>query len=236
MPRFRRHRSRGCRRRRPRRVRVLRRLRTGAGRSSSDSANGPGAPGGGGGSSDLSAVSNATTSMSVGVSKGHHHDRAASLGDTSDLAQRRNRVPGVLQRIEAGHHIEGLVGERQFLQIALAEVARRHTRSRDRQHRLRRVHAGHLGPTRSRHLRRHARAAAGIEIPGSRPNARALEHGLEDRANRPFLKVGPVPRARTPEATVCFRSPRLQLAAHCDSHRLGSGQVIPSTVLGRWET
>ncbi len=113
--------------------------------------------------------------QALGVSEGHDHDRAAPLGDTSNLAQRRNGVPGVLQRVEAGHHIEGFVSERQFLQIASAEVGCRDARSRDGQHRLRRVHAGYFGPTRSSHLCRHTRAAAGIEVSGSRPDARALQ-------------------------------------------------------------
>jgi hypothetical protein len=71
--------------------------------------------------------------------------------------------------------------------------------TRDRQHCVRRVDARHLGPTGSRHLCRHTRAAAGVEISGAGPHARALEHGLENRADRPFLKVGPVSCARTPK-------------------------------------
>jgi hypothetical protein len=73
-------------------------------------------------------------------------------------------IAGVLERIEARDHVEAVVVEGQILQITQAEIARRRAPPRDVEERLGGVDARHLRAARRRDLRRHAGAAAHIEM------------------------------------------------------------------------
>jgi hypothetical protein len=50
------------------------------------------------------------------------HQPAAGAQDPGRLGQRPARVPGELERVDAGHRVEGGVAERQRLHVAVAEV------------------------------------------------------------------------------------------------------------------
>jgi hypothetical protein len=60
---------------------------------------------------------------------GHH--APAGPGDAGRLAQRPARVAGELERVDAGHRVEGGVAERQRLHVGFPQVRVREPVARD---------------------------------------------------------------------------------------------------------
>lgn len=217
VPRFHRHRARGCRRRRLRRVRVLRPLRTGAGQLRRITRTGRVLPGGGGGSSGLRAVSNATTSMPSGAPKvitttepprlaTRPTSRSAATGFPAYCNELKpvttSKLSSANGSCSRSPWWKSPAGTRDRAIDSIASAASTRDTSAPR---AAAISAAMPEP----------HPASRYRVPG--PTWVRSSNGLENRADRPFLKVGPVPRARTPKATVCFRGFRLQLGAHLRS-------------------
>jgi hypothetical protein len=99
----------------------------------------------------------------------------------------------------------------QLLHVAAPEIAFRRPPSRDREQRFGGIDARHLGAAGCGHLRRHAGAAADVQIARARRHARALQHYFEGGAERALLDVGPIGGACTPKPAVYFACARLEL-------------------------
>jgi len=74
---------------------------------------------------------------------GHHV--AAGPGDAGRLAQRPARVAGELERVDAGHRVEGGVAERQRLHVGHAQVRAREPVAGDAEKAGADVHAAGYG-------------------------------------------------------------------------------------------
>src|SRR5438067_11062566 len=91
------------------------------------SANGPGAPGGGGGISAPRALQVRREFAHVRGAPDESEDPAARPRDALRVAQRRDRVGGVLEGVKPAYGVKLVVPERQSLQFALDERRSGHT-------------------------------------------------------------------------------------------------------------
>jgi hypothetical protein len=96
----------------------------------------------------------------------------AAGGYPAGLGQRELDVQRVLERVEAGDHVERAVGPRQLLHEIDAEVARGHAAAGLGDPVGQRVNPVHRGAARGRELAEAAATAADIEDPGTGADAR----------------------------------------------------------------
>jgi hypothetical protein len=120
---------------------------------------------------------------------------------------------GVLKGVEAGHEVEGGVGEGQLFELAHAEVALRHAAAGDRQQRLGGVQPRNACAPLGGHLRRQPGAAARVEIGGASTHRQFVQdRGIHRPAAR-LLDRRPVVRRCAPQPSIHNRS-RQPLFAH----------------------
>ena len=106
---------------------------------------------------------------------------AAGRGHPPGLAQRGDRVRGVLEGVEAGDRVERGVGERQRLQLALDDVGAGDATAHEGQEPGRGVEPGHLGAAVGGQPQREPRAAADIEEARAGGDAERVEGGRVGR-------------------------------------------------------
>jgi hypothetical protein len=135
-----------------------------------------------------------------GEQAGHH--AAAGAQDPGRLGQRPARVPGELEGVDAGHGVEGGVGERKGLHVAVAHVGVRQALAGDGEQAGADVQAGRDGAAAGGEDEGEAGAAADVEQAGAGADVGGVEDRLEQRLVVGFGQVGPRSGVGAPQAAL----------------------------------
>jgi hypothetical protein len=135
------------------------------------------------------------------------HQAAAGAQDPGRLAQCPARIAGELERVDAGHGVEGAVGERQRFHVAVAQVgpvlaSAAEALAGDAEQAGADVEAGRDGAASGGHDEGEAGAAADIEQAGAAGDVGGVEDRLEQGAVMGFGQVGPGPGVGAPQAAL----------------------------------
>ena len=131
---------------------------------------------------------------------GHH--APAGPGDAGRLAQRPPRVAGELERVDAGHRVEGGVAERQRLHVGFAQVGVREPVAGDAEQAGADVDAAGYRAALGGQDEGEPGAAAHVEDGRARADGGGVEDGLEQRAVVRLGQLRPGPGVGAPQAAL----------------------------------
>ena len=127
-------------------------------------------------------------------------------------------VGRVLERVEAGHHVEGVVVERQLFQIAKFQSGVGKTLTCNLKERGRSVHARDLCPKIGGEPRHHPDATSRIQKPLLGPDCRLFEICVVGWRALRFPDPAPIRGAGTPDAAIGFTAPVARRGVHGPGH------------------
>jgi len=136
----------------------------------------------------------------LGEQAGHH--AAAGAQDPGRLGQGPARVASELEGVDAGHGVEGGVGEREGLHVAVLQVGVGQALAGDGQQAGADVEAGRDGAAAGGEDEGEAGAAADVEQAGARADAGGVEDRLEQGLVVGFGQVSPGLGVGAPQAAL----------------------------------
>jgi hypothetical protein len=135
----------------------------------------------------------------LGITPGRHRHRRTGHRNPLDLAQRVDRVGGVLHRVERRHGVEGVVVVGQLLKLPLAEVGVGQPGSGHGEKASSRVDAGDDRAALGRQLQRKAGATAHVEETRAVADVDGIEGRLVQRRAARLLQRRPHLGRRAPQ-------------------------------------
>jgi hypothetical protein len=136
----------------------------------------------------------------LGEQAGHH--AAAGAQDPGRLGQRPARVPGELEGVDAGHGVEGGVGEREGFHVAVVQVGVGEALAGDGEQTGADVEASRDGAAAGGEDEGEAGTAADVEQAGAGAHVGRVEDRLEQGLVVGFGQVGPRLGVGAPQAAL----------------------------------